>query len=131
MNESAAALGYDREQRGRLAKMCMRLLEIWNLDRRQQATMLGVSVKTRSTLHKFAQGSPLPDQRDILDRAGHLMGIAKSLELLFPHNPELVAAWATTPDAALGGRTPYEIVEADGLAGLRDVRAYLDYLRGR
>lgn len=109
----------------------MRLLEIWTLDRRQQAVMLGVSAQTRSTLRKFAQGSPLPDQRDILDRAGHLMGIYKSLELLFPHNPELVAAWATTPDRALGGYTPYEMVEAEGLVGLRDVRAYLDHLRGQ
>jgi hypothetical protein len=123
--------GFDADTRRRLAKMCLRLLELWGLNRRQQAIMLGLSPETRSTLRRFAQGAPLPDQRDILDRAGHLMGILKSLELLFPENPELVETWATTRDRALGGATPYEIVAAEGVAGLRDLRAYLDYLRGR
>jgi hypothetical protein len=122
---------FDDETRRRLAKMCLRLLELWGLNRRQQAIVLGLSPDTRSTLRRFAQGAPLPDQRDILDRAGHLMGIIQSLELLFPENPELIAAWALTRDHALGGATPYEIVEQEGVAGLRDLRAYLDYLRGR
>lgn len=129
--ERATHDGVTREERARLARMCVRLLDLWGLDRRQQAVMLGVSPRTRSTLRNYEQGSPLPDQRDILDRAGHLMGILKSLGILFPHNPELVDAWATTPDEALGGLTPYEVVEREGLAGLRDLRAYLDYLRGQ
>ena len=122
---------FDDDTRRRLAKMCVRLLELWRLDRRQQAIMLGLSPDTRSTLRRLAQGAPLPDQRDILDRAGHLMGILKSLELLFPENPELIEAWALTPDTALGGVTPYDLVAREGVAGLRDVRAYLDHLRGR
>lgn len=129
--ERATHGGVTREERARLARMCVRLLDLWGLDRRQQAVMLGVSPRTRSTLRNYERGTPLPDQRDILDRAGHLMGILKSLEILFPHNPELVDAWATRPDAALGGLTPYEVVEREGLAGLRDLRAYLDYLRGQ
>jgi len=120
-----------KQERVSLARMCVRLLELWGLDRRQQAVMLGLSPRTRSTLRNYANGSPLPDQRDILDRAGHLMGIFKSLEILFPDNPELIEAWATTPDRAIGGLTPYQMVEQEGLAGLRDLRAYLDYLRGQ
>lgn len=122
---------YSKDERASLAKMSVRLLELWRLDRRQQAIMLGLSPRTRSTLLKYAQGTPLPDQRDMLDRAGHLMGILKSLEILFPENPELIKAWATTPDKALGGLTPYQLVEKEGLTGLRDLRAYLDYLRGQ
>lgn len=129
LHSSAAHL--DEPTRCRLAKLCLRLLALWQLNRRQQAIMLGLSPDTRSTLRRFEQGAPLPNQRDILDRAGHLMGILKSLELLFPENPELVDAWALTRDRALGGATPYEIVEQEGVAGLRDLRAYLDYLRGR
>ena len=123
--------GISRKERASLAKMCVRLLELWGLDRRQQAVMLGLSPRTRSTLRNYANGTPLPEQRDILDRAGHLMGIIKSLELLFPENPELIEAWASTPDQALGGLTPYQMVAREGLAGLRDLRAYLDYLRGQ
>lgn len=119
------------KERTSLAKMCVRLLELWDLDRRQQAVMLGLSPRTRSTLRNYAKGTPLPDQRDILDRAGHLMGIIKSLEILFPANPELIESWATTPDRMLAGLTPYEVVEREGLAGLRDLRAYLDHLRGQ
>lgn len=128
--ETTVPPDFSRETRARLAKMCVRLLELWGLDRRQQAVMLGLSPRTRSTLRRLGRGEPLPDQRDILDRAGHLMGITKSLELLFPQNPELIEAWATTRDRALGGRTPYEVVEQEGLTGLRDLRAYLDHLRG-
>lgn len=123
--------GLDEESRGRLAKLCVRLLKLWGLDRRQQAIMLGLSPDTRSTLARFEQGAPLPNQRDILDRAGHLMGILDALEILFPDNPELVDAWATTRDAALDGATPFEIVDREGVAGLRDLRAYLEYLKGR
>lgn len=127
----AAPEGISQQERASLARMCVRLLELWGLDRRQQAVMLGLSPRTRSTLRNYANGTPLPDQRDILDRAGHLMGIIKSLEILFPDNPELIEAWATTPDKALGGLMPYEVVAQEGLAGLRDLRAYLDYLRGQ
>lgn len=127
----AAPEGISQRERASLARMCVRLLELWRLDRRQQAVMLGLSPRTRSTLRNYAHGTPLPDQRDILDRAGHLMGIIKSLEILFPDNPELIEAWATTPDQALGGLTPYQMVAREGLAGLRDLRAYLDYLRGQ
>lgn len=128
---NATATPFDEPTRCRLARLCLRLLTLWQLTRRQQAIMLGLSPDTRSTLRRFEQGAPLPNQRDILDRAGHLMGILKSLELLFPENPELVDAWALTRDQALGGATPYDIVEREGVAGLRDLRAYLDYLRGR
>ena len=110
--------GISPQERVNLAKMCVRLLELWRLERRQQAVMLGLSPRTRSTLRNYANGTPLPDQRDILDRAGHLMGIIKSLEILFPDNPELIEAWATTPDRALGGLTPYQVVEQEGLAGV-------------
>lgn len=118
-------------QRGALARQVVKLFEHWQLDNATACEMLGLSPNTRSTLNRYAQGAPLADQRDLLDRVGNLMGIHKSLRLLFPHNRDLVYRWPTAHNRALGGRRPVDIVVEHGLPGLVALRGYLDHLRGQ
>ena len=119
-----------REARSRLAAMVMQLLEHWNLTTAEQAEVLGLSSGSRSTLGRYRSGEPLADSRDLLDRAGHLLGIHKSLRLLFPHDRDLAYRWMTTPNRRLGGR-PVDVVVAHGFEGLLAVRRYLDFQRGQ
>ncbi len=118
-----------REARGRLAAMVMRLLEHWRLSAAEQADVLGLSTGSRSTLGRYRSGEPLADNRDLLDRAGHLLGIHKSLRLLFPHDRDLVYRWMTQPNRRLGAR-PVDLILEHGFEGLLAIRRYLDFQRG-
>ena len=69
--------------------MVTQLFELWRLSVGEQAALLGLSADNRSTLARYRKGDPLADSRDLLDRAGHLLGIHKSLRILFPHDREL------------------------------------------
>jgi hypothetical protein len=119
-----------REARGRLAAMVTKLFEHWELSAVEQAEVLGLSPGSRSTLARYRAGEPLADSRDLIDRAGHLLGIHKSLRLLFPHDRDLAYRWMTQPNRRLGGR-PVDVVIEHGFEGLLAVRRYLDFQRGQ
>ena len=119
-----------RHARARLAAMVTRLLDHWNLTAPEQAEVLGLSAGSRSTLARYRNGEPLADNRDLLDRAGHLLGVHKSLRLLFPHDRDLAYRWMTQPNRRLGAR-PVDLVVQHGFEGLLAVRRYLDYQRGQ
>ena len=119
-----------REARARLAAMVTRLLEHWQLSATEQAELLGLSTTSRSTLARYRNGEPLADSRDLLDRAGHLLGIHKSLRLLFPHDRDLAYRWITQTNRRLGAR-PVDLVIERGFEGLLALRRYLDFQRGQ
>lgn len=119
-----------RESRQRLAKMVTQLLEHWGLPAAEQAALLGLSAANRSTVARYRRGLPLADSRDLLDRAGHLLGIHKSLRILFPQDRDLAYRWMGTPNRLFGTR-PVDVVMRQGFEGLLAVRRYLDFERGR
>lgn len=119
-----------REARSRLAAMVVRLFDHWSLSTVEQAEVLGLSAGSRSTLARYRNGEPLADSRDLLDRAGHLLGIHKSLRVLFPHDRDLAYRWMTQPNRRFGAR-PVDVVIEHGFEGLLAVRRYLDFQRGQ
>jgi hypothetical protein len=122
---------HSREARTALAKMVMRLFDHWDIAKTDQAALLGLSQGSRSTLSRYRSGEPFADNRDLLDRAGHLLGIHKALRILFPHNRDLAYRWMTTTNRRFSDRTPLEIMRDEGFLGLVMVRRYLDFERGR
>jgi antitoxin Xre/MbcA/ParS-like protein len=118
-----------REARSRLARMITRLFEHWNLSTAEQAAVLGISPGSRTTLVRYRAGEPLAEDRDLLDRVSHLLGIHKSLRILFPHDRDLAYAWMTTGNRRLGAR-PVDLVVRHGFEGLLALRRYLDFQRG-
>lgn len=118
-----------RDARGRLAAMVTRLLDHWQLTAAEQAEVLGLSAASRSSLARYRGGEPLADSRDLLDRVGHLLGIHKSLRLLFAHDRDLAYRWMTRHNGRLGAR-PIDVIVEHGFEGLLAVRRYLDFQRG-
>lgn len=118
-----------RETRERLARMVTRLFDLWQMSVAEQAALLGLSADNRSTLARYRKGDPLADSRDLLDRVGHLLGIHKSLRILFPHDRDLAYRWMTTPNRRFGSR-PVDVVVQRGFEGLLALRRYLDFERG-
>ncbi|MCC7487243.1 MAG: DUF2384 domain-containing protein [Burkholderiales bacterium] len=119
----------ERDARERLARLVTQLFERWGLSTAEQAALLGLSPDNRSTLARYRKGEPLADSRDLLDRAGHLLGIHKSLRILFPHDRDLAYRWMTTPNRRLAAR-PVDVAVRRGFEGLLALRRYLDFERG-
>ena len=118
-----------REARERLARLLTQLFAHWQLSTTEQAALLGLSPENRSTLSRYRKGEPLADSRDLIDRAGHLLGIHKSLRILFPGDRDLAYRWMTIANRRLGAR-PVDIVVERGFEGLLALRRYLDFERG-
>lgn len=118
------------QDRGTLAKMVMTLVDHWKLDTEDQAGLLGLAPSNRAALGRYRRGEPIGSSRDQYERVGHLLGIHKNLRLLFPHNRDLAYRWMTTRNKAFENRTPVEVINEWGFAGLLMVRAYLDRARG-
>lgn len=110
--------------------MVIRLLDHWALTPPEQAELLGLSSGSRSSLARYRGSEPLADSRDLLDRVGHLLGIHKSLRLLFPHDLDLAHRWMTQPNQRLAAR-PVDLIIERGFEGLLAVRRYLDHQRGQ
>ena len=120
----------NRSNRETLARMVSTLLDHWALGPADQAMLLGLSAHSRSTVARYRRGEPLADNADLLARASHLLGIHKSLRILFPHDRDLAYRWVTTPSRRFGDRAPLEVMRR-GFEGLLAVRRYLDFERGR
>jgi len=121
----------DSTDRGALARMVMKLLEHWQLSTEDQAALLGLATSNRAALGRYRRGEAIGGGRDQLERVGHLLGIHKSLRLLFPQNIDLAYRWVTTRNRAFDNRTPVDVIKEHGFAGLLMVRGYLDRARGR
>jgi hypothetical protein len=126
--------GYDagsQKTRSVLATAISNLFERWDLSAADRLALLGLSENNRAALTRYARGEPLGHNRDLLDRAGHLLGIYKSLQLLYPQNPEIVMRWMSSANRKFHDNTPVEVVRRFGLPGLTMVRGTLDAMRGR
>lgn len=122
---------HSREGRAALAKMVTRLFDLWALSGADQAALLGLSEASRSTLSRYRRGEPLADSRDLLDRAGHLLSIHKSLRMLFPENRELAYRWISAPNRRFEGQSPLALMREHGFLGVLMVRRFLEFERGR
>jgi len=120
------------DERQSLTKMIMKLFDLWQLTTKEQLELLGLEPNARATLSRYRQkeGS-FGMSRDLLERAGHLLSIHKSLRIIFPHNSELAYRWPKTRNSFFDNKTPVEMIQEYGYTGLLMVRTYLDRERGR
>ncbi len=116
--------------RSALAKMIIQLLDHWNLPTEDQLALLGLAPSNRSALSRYRHGEPIGVGVDQYARVGHLLGIHKSLRILFPNNKNELYSWMKSRNKAFENRTPIEMVKEFGFTGLLMVRSYLDRARG-
>lgn len=106
-----------------------KLAERWNLRVAEQRKLLGDPPE--STFYKWKRERAGTLSRDTLERVSYLLGIFKSLAILFPQ-PERADAWLRKPNAAstFGGKSALERMLSGNVADLFVVRQYLDAQRG-
>lgn len=129
--ELVAPVVPNRERRVVLAGALSKLFDLWQLSTGDRLALLGMSSENRSALQRYAQGEPLAPNRDLMDRAGHLLGIHKSLKLLYPRNDDIAHGWMSARNTKFGGHSPVEVIKQYGLPGLALVRGTLDAMRGQ
>ena len=103
---------------------------LWELPVKDQLVFLGLSPGSYRTLARYRRGYPFANHRDLMDRAGNLLAIHRSLRTLWSHNREIVYDWMTTPNSDFGGRSPADIVREKGFSGLLAIKGYLRMKKG-
>ena len=129
MNEetSTESPSLTRDERRAMTGMVLSLFERWKLADTQQAMLLDLPKGQRGLLTRYRKGAAIGTYQDRIDRAGHCLAIHGLLRTLFPQNRELVYRWMTTRNRAFSERTPVEIIDEQGFAGLLAVRGYLEH----
>ena len=105
------------------------IAEHWQLRVGEQRRLLGDPPE--STFYKWKRERDVQLGRDVVERISYVLGIFKSLQILFPE-PERADAWIRRPNSAplFGGQSALERMLSGNVADLYVVREYLDAQRG-
>jgi len=113
-------------ERGKLTQNVMFLLTDWGLSPKDICAVLDIpGVKVRN-IDRFLRGEAFPDHPEVNQRIEHLLGIAESLRLAYPHNARMGKHWLSQRNRRCGNRPPLEMMVSDGINGLINVRAQID-----
>lgn len=127
------ALSPDPRARKRLSGPALRtffnVAAAWGLSVAEQRGLLGWPAA--STYHKYKAGEHGALSYDALTRLSLVLGIYKSLQVLYPE-PPFADAWVRMPNSnpMFGGRPPLALMIDAGIDGLYRVRRLLDARRG-
>lgn len=125
---SAATSTLDEDNLIRNTKNVIALFKHWNLKNEQERNLLG-SISS-AQLNKLKRGAAHISGRDAIERVGNLLGIHKSLRILFPHNREVVYKWVRSRNKKLDNLTPLDVMLEHGYIGIAQIRLFVDNMRG-
>jgi hypothetical protein len=123
----------DPDVRRRLSGPALRtffnIAAAWQLSVAEQRALLGWPAA--STYHKYKSGDHGALPFDTLTRLSLVLGIYKSLQVLYPE-PGFADRWVRMPNShpAFGGEAPLGVMTGGGVDGLYTVRRLLDGRRG-
>lgn len=127
------AVRQDPEVRRRLSGPALRtffnVARAWQLNTTEARALLGWPAP--STFHKYKAGEYGPLPYDTLTRLSLVLGIYKSLQLLYPE-PRFADRWIRMPNsnALFVGAAPIDLLVDGGIDALFQVRRLLDGRRG-
>ncbi len=114
------------QERIDLAHAILALFEAWKIAPEQQVRLLGLAADTRPRfLQRYRDGSPFPDEQELLQRAEHFLEIDSALLTTFPHNSNMGKTWLKTPNQRFANQTPLTLM-LSGLEGIMQVKCHLD-----
>lgn len=118
----------DREHVSVIIRAVVRATQQWGLTGPEAAALFDVPQATWDRMKQDAFKGRL--DRDKVTRASLIVGIYKSLRILF--NGPLTSQWPTLPNrgAPFDGRRPVDAMIAGGIPAMAMVRQHLDALRG-
>lgn len=118
-----------RQMSGPAMRTFFHIAAAWQLSNEEQRALLGWPAE--STFFKYKSGDTGTLSFDMLMRISLVLGIYKDLHILYPE-PALANRWIKLPNSNLlfGGQTALDMIAANGMDGLYQVRRLLDGRRG-
>lgn len=115
------------DERLRLTRRTMQLLEDWGLAARDIAGLLQLpdTIKARH-IGRFHDQDVFPDDPAVNRRVAYLNRIEQALHTYFPRNPEMRKLWVRRANKQFGRRAPMAVMIEDGESGLISVLSHLD-----
>jgi hypothetical protein len=119
----------DTDLSGPALRAFFRIAAAWKLGARQERVLLGNPPESTFFKWKKEQQGNLP--RDVLERISYVLGIYKSLQVLFP-DPARADEWISRPNSAplFQGQSALQRMLSGNVGDLFVVRQYLDAQRG-
>ncbi len=119
----------DKDLSGPALRAFFRIAAAWKLGARQERVLLGNPPESTFFKWKKAQQGNLP--RDVLERISYILGIYKSLQILFP-DAARADEWIGRPNSAplFQGQSALQRMLSGNVGDLFVVRQYLDAQRG-
>jgi hypothetical protein len=124
--DDAGGASYTRAQARAMQRAVLRLFEHWSVSDADAAIILG-GIAPR-TVSRWRAGELGRVTRDLADRMSLLLGIHKSLRILF-EEPGRGYRWIKAPNDAFGGRSALDILRQGGMADIARLRSYLVSVR--
>ncbi|SOB75137.1 Protein of unknown function [Marinobacter sp. LV10R510-11A] len=98
----------------------------WGLKAQEERILLGDPAS--STFYKWRNGEGPAISKDTLERISYVMGVYKSLRLLFPTESQ-ANAWPKKENRDFNGESAMNVMLKGSVANLIHVRRYLDGMR--
>lgn len=114
------------DERLELTRGVLAMLDEWEINERDQLTLLGLGEAPVRELRQLGQHRALPDEPEVMQRIEHLINIADALRTTYPFSRRMGKLWMHKPNRKFRQRTPIATMVEDGIVGLISVRSYLD-----
>ncbi|GBO89132.1 antitoxin Xre-like helix-turn-helix domain-containing protein [Marinobacter salsuginis] len=121
----------DREaEKGRVAlKGFFNITREWGCSENEQRILLGDV--SRSTLQNWKKLKPIRLNRDVMERISYILGIYKSVGMLYPTKDRAIARMRLgTTDLPFAGKSAMEFMTQGSMRHLQLTRRYFDVQRG-
>jgi hypothetical protein len=108
-------------------KVFFNIMRDWNVKNNDQRIILGEP--SDSTFYNWRKNQAKSLPRDTLERISYILGMYKSLGILFPTR-EQADAWVAKPNSAFNNESALQVMLKGNMLNLITVRNYLDAQRG-
>ena len=120
----------DKQNADLLGKNFFKICEDFNISLDDQAILLGQ--KHKRTITNWKKEKTIGQSWDVFNRVSLLLGIVKSLNVIYPRNPEVVNSWMHKKREIFKSKSAIEMIIGQPLqsqAALFTVRRVLDMYR--
>ena len=114
---------YSDEEMSSISQAVMQYIDSWKLSNEETISILGLDAKirTRHLQHYRSGERVLPQDKEIMQRVEHIVGIADALRTTFPFSDQMRLMWLRKPHRRFRKNTPLAVILEKGLNGLMKV----------
>ncbi len=113
--------------RRKVAGVIIRIFDHWNVPKRIQLELLGLSPSNYGLIRQYKLGRPFPQNPELIERASHFLNIHKYLRQQFFRYPEIESSWMMRRQPVLNDQSPVDHIRERGLKGIIEIRNRLEF----